>query len=215
MRFKRNQVEQAISRMNELSANAPSAELRTKLKRLLETDRDFGVNPRSFDPERARYAFFSGKPPGSGVEVWFSEYEAFALYTAWCLLEHGWPQATTVAILRRARPLLEPKHSEILKWDPAFLFDERKILEAAQAGTPVVATTRPVHLVIVSRQGRPRQQSSDPTREVRVLENGELMPFIRSEVGLSATNFELVRPAHSLRQMLLQTTPSKRGRGSS
>lgn len=214
MRFKRNQVEEAISGMYDPGARAPSVELKTRLKRLLETDRDLGRKPRSTDPEEATYAFFSAKPPGSGVEVWFSEYEAFALYTGWRLLEHGWPQATAVSILRQARPQLELKHAEILQWDRAKLFDEKKIFESAQAGTLVAWTTRPVYLVIASRQGRPIQRSSDPTREVKILENGELMPFLRSEVGLSVTNFELVRSAHNLRQALLKTAPTKRGRGS-
>ena len=127
MPFKRNQVEEAISRMSDHGAQPPSAELRTRLKRLLETDRNLGRSPRSTDPERANYAFFSAGAPGSGSEVRFSEYEAFALFTAWRFLEHGWPQASAVSILRRARPRLEPKHAEILQWDPAALFDEKKI----------------------------------------------------------------------------------------
>ena len=168
MRFKRNQVEEAISGMYDPGARAPSVELKTRLKRLLETDRDLGRKPRSTDPEQANYAFFSAKPPGSGVEIWFSEYEAFALYTGWRLLEHGLPQATAVSILRQARPRLELKHAEILQWEPTKLFDEKKIFESAQAGTPVARTTRPVYLVIASRRGRPAESSSDPTREVKI-----------------------------------------------
>jgi hypothetical protein len=77
MRVKRNQVEEAISGMSDHGGQAPSVELRTKLKRLLETDRNLGRNARSTDPERANFAFFSAEAPGSGVEVQFSEYEAF------------------------------------------------------------------------------------------------------------------------------------------
>jgi hypothetical protein len=200
MRFKRNQVEQAISGMYDPGSRAPGVELKTRLKRLLETDRDLGRNPRSTDPEQANYAFFSAKPPGSGVEVWFSGYEAFALYTGWRLLEHGWPQATAVSILRKARPRLEPKHAEILRWNPAKLFDEKQIRESAKPGTLATSTTRPVFLVIASRQGRPMER--------------ELMPFLLREAGLSATNFELVGAAHKLNHALRNTTPTKRGRGS-
>lgn len=213
MRFKRNQVEEAISGMYDPGARAPSVELKTRLKRLLETDRDFGRNPRSTDPEEATYAFFSAKPPGSGVEVWFSDYEAFALYTAWRLLEHGWPQASAVSIMRLARPRLEAKYAEIVQKDPATLFDKKKILKSRRAGIPVVSTTSPLYLVIASRQGRPIERSSDHTREVKILEEDEVMPFLRSEVGLSVTNFELVGAAHDLRRALVKTTPSKRGRG--
>jgi hypothetical protein len=214
MRFKRNQVEEAISGMYHPGASAPSTELRTKLKRLLETDRNLGRSMRSTDPERANFAFFSAESPGSGVEVQFSEYEAFALFTAWRLLEHGWPQASAVSILRLARPRLQQKHTEILKKDPAVLFDEKKIRESARPGSVAVSTTNPAYLVIASRQGRPIQRSSDDMREVRILEEDELMRFLRSEVGLSTTNFELVKAAHELRRALMKTTPSKRGRAS-
>ena len=200
--------------MYDPGARAPSIELKTKLKRLLETDRDLGRNLRSTDPEQANYAFFSAKPPGSGVEVWFSEYEAFALYTGWRLLEHGWPQATAVSIIRQARPRLELKHAEILKWDPAKLFDEKQIRGSAKAGMLATPTTRSIFLVIASRQGRPIERSSDDTREVEILTQNQLMPFLLREAGLSATNFELVRAAHNLRQALLKTAPTKRGRGS-
>jgi hypothetical protein len=211
MQFKRNQVEEAISGMYGL-ARAPSVELKVRLKRLLESDRDLGRNRRSTDPEQANYAFFSAGSPGSGAEVWFSEYEAFALYTGWRLLEHGWPQGMAVSILRQARPQLEARHAEILKWDSAALFDEKKIFESAREGAPAAWTTRPVYLVIASRQGRPLQRKADNTREIKILENGELMMFLRSEVGLSVTNFELVRAAHALRKALLKTAPMRRGR---
>jgi len=212
--YKRNQVEEAISVMSDPGARAPSVELRTRLKRLLETDRNLGRSPRATNPEQANFAFFSAESPGSGVEVQFSDYEAFALYTAWRLLEHGWPQTSAVSIMRLARPLLEAKYAEIVQKDPATLFDKKKILKSRRAGTPVVSTTSPLYLVIASRQGRPIERSSDHTREVKILEEDEVMPFVRSEAGLSVTNFELVRVAHELRRALMNTTPSKRGRGS-
>ena len=212
--FKRNQVEGAISRLSGSPTGEPSPELRTRLKRLLETDRSLGRNTRSKDPEQANFAFFSADAPGSGVEVWFSDYEAFALFTAWRLLEHGWPQASAVSIARRARPKLEPKHKEILTWDPNELFDEKKILEDARAGSPAVSTTKPVYLVIASRHGRPVDAESSG-QMVEIVDEVELMRFLRSEVGLSATTFELTTAAHELRRMLGHTEPSKRGRGAS
>ena len=59
------------------------------------------------------------------------------------------------------------------------------------------------------------ERSSDDTREVEILEERELMPFLLREAGLSATNFELVGAAHKLHHALRNTTPTKRGRGSS
>ena len=113
---------------------SPTAALQTKLKRLLDTDRQLGKRPRSKDAKWTNYAFYSGTAPGRGGEVWFSGYEAFALLKALNLMEHGLPQATAVLILRRLRPALEAKHAEILQWDPAELFDEQKILAAAKPG---------------------------------------------------------------------------------
>ena len=214
-RVKRNQLEQAICLMHEPGARAPSVELKTRLKRLLETDRDLGRKPRSADAEQANYAFFSAEPPGSGVEVWFSEYEAFALYTGWRLLEHGFPQATAVSILRRARPQLEPKHREILHLDPAIIFDQERIMQGAKPGSIAVSTLEPLFLTIASRQGRQPVTAVDPTREVRICDEIELMRFVRSEVGLSTTTFELTVAAHKLRAELLKTTPTKRGRAAS
>jgi len=211
--YKRNQSAEAISVTVDEGA-APSAALQTKLKRLLETDRKLGRTPRSNDPERANYAFFTGEAPGRGIEVEFSGYETFALLIGLNLMEHGWPQATAVSLLRQARPILEPKHAKILRWDGAALFDEEKIRGAAKPGALAVSTTRPVYLVIASRKGRPKKRNTDETREVAVLENDELMPFLR-EAGLSSTMIELTRTAHALHTALAKTKPSKRGRGSS
>jgi hypothetical protein len=56
------------------------------LKRLLDTDRSLGRSAKSADPEKATYAFFSQDAAGSGIEVRFQEYEAFALLTGWRFL---------------------------------------------------------------------------------------------------------------------------------
>jgi len=212
--YKRNQAAEAIS-VAIGQGPSPSASLRTEMKRLLDTDRGLYVIHRSNDPEYANYAFYTGEAPGRGTEVWFSEYEIFALRLGLDLMEHGWPQATVISILRRARTDLEPKHAQILQWNPTDLFDQKKILEAAQPGTLAVWTTRPVHLVIASRKGRSRDQSCDETREIAVLEDNELMPFLRREAGISYTMIELTRMAHDLNNVLASTKPSKRGRVSS
>jgi hypothetical protein len=105
--YKRNQIEAAISGVLEPRSPEPTTELRTRLKRLLETDRALGRAPRSNDPARAHYAFYSADSPGSGVEVWFSAYEAFALLNGLRLMAHGWPQGFAVSVMRRARAELE------------------------------------------------------------------------------------------------------------
>ena len=113
--YKWNQVEEAISRT--LAAkDARVGELKLRLKRLLVTDRR--RKRRLGDKSDSRYAFYSQKSPGSGIEVMFSDYEAFALLAALTLLEHGIPQATVVSILRQVRSDLETAHREKLEKRP-------------------------------------------------------------------------------------------------
>lgn len=195
MEYKRNQVEEAISRVFK---RTPSTELKTRLKRLLETDRKL--------EEGANYAFFSTEAQGTGTEVWFSEYEAFALLMALRLLEHGLPQSTAVSIMRGGRARLEPKHTEIMKWNSSELFEE-----TTREGKPGILTKKPVFMVIGSRQEDRRQRKSENARQVEVL--NDPFPLLRNRAGLSATLLELVKDAHDLRRMLQKTTPSKRGRG--
>lgn len=204
-------MEQAISVMLD-QGSRPSTGLQTTLKRLLETDRNWQRKPRSKRLEQANYAFYSGKPPGRGADVLFSGYEVFALLEAVNLVHHGWSQGKTVSILRRLRPALEAKHAEILQWDPTELFDERKILEAAKPGSLAVWSTKPVYLLIVSNT---KDQGSDETMELAVLEQDELVRLPKRAPGTLLTMIELTRTAHDLQGALAKTQPSKRGRGSS
>ena len=149
--FKRNQVEEAIARVLEPGLAKPSSEMRTRLKRLLETDRGFGCSKRSADPERANFAFYSEDGPGRGVENWFSADEAFALLTGLRLMRHGWPQGFAVAVLRLRETCarLEEQHARILKQDPVVLFDERLIRQRAMPGDLAVENTDPVFLAVI------------------------------------------------------------------
>ena len=108
--YKRNQMELAISNWLEPKIQGPSQGLKTRVKRLLETDRALGHAPRSGDPEKANFAFFREAAPGSGFEVWFSAYETFALLLGLQLMSHNWPQRFVVSVLRRVRPELEKEH---------------------------------------------------------------------------------------------------------
>ena len=93
------------------------------MKRLLDTDRSLGRNVRSANPEMANYAFYSSHmPPAVAYEVWFQEYEAFALLIGLKFLEHGFPQQTSVLTLRGVRPDLQQEHARILQLDPKDLF---------------------------------------------------------------------------------------------
>src|SRR6516165_4335363 len=99
MSYKRNQVEEAILRMSEPDLARPSSQTRTRLKRLLDTDRRLGRTKHSTHPERANFAFYTTDAPGRGVELWFSQYEAFALLLGLNLMRHSWPQRLVVTVL--------------------------------------------------------------------------------------------------------------------
>jgi hypothetical protein len=207
-RYKRNQVEEAIFRT--LGArDARVNELKFRIKRLLVTDR------RLRRDEDRRYAFFDQEPPGSGIEVMFSAYDAFALLAAIILLEHGFPQATVVRVMRRVRRELAAAHAEILKKDPTTLFDFEAIRAQAKPGMIATDNTDPVFLVFVKLTASTVADHSGGTAIAVCRGHDELIAFIKrhSVPGSGATYFEFVRLMHALAANLLQTRPVKRGRG--
>jgi hypothetical protein len=209
--YKRNQVEEAIATVLERTAE-PSTELRTRLKRLLDTDRAAGRNVRANDPERANFAFYSGDSPGSGIEVWFSAYEAFALITGLALLRHGWPQSFVVSLMRRVRPVLEKEHGRILKQDPEKLFDFEAIRRDARAGDMAFNNTDPVLLTIVSKFGVQRGQETEPYQWALCRGPAKTLEVLKGVSGGTSTMFEIVGIAHQLSKALGETEPQPRGR---
>ena len=209
--FKRNQVEEAIALVFEPGSAKPTSELRTRLKRLLETDRGLDRNKRSADPERANFAFYSTDAPGRGVENRFSDYDAFALLLGLRLMRHGWPQGFTVAALRRVKPELEKHHARIFKQGPEVLFDDQRIRQRAKAGDIAVDNADPAFLVIISRDQEDRS-GSNPAAICR--SQDQLMRFIKAQgVGKAWTVLEL---ANSVRRPLFRLgqnqTPQARSR---
>jgi hypothetical protein len=213
--FKRNQVEEAISRAIDPTAEKPSTDLLNRLKRLLDTDRSLGRSAKSTDPEKATYAFFSQDAAGSGIEVRFQEYEAFALLTGWRFLEHGFPQQKAVLALRRMRPLLEREHVRIMQLDPNALFDPQRIRAEVQSeGQIYLNNTAPVFLVVSSSEEDSAKTDERSIKSVTIWRTeDDLIRFIKSHFGLN-TIFELVGTSHRLHDCLLRTLPSERGRPS-
>jgi hypothetical protein len=207
--YKRNQIHDAIAALDR-DRKRTDAELLTRMKRLLEADRALGRSKRSRDPEQANYAFYSDEPPGTGVEIWFSEYEAFALFTALRVLEHGFPQGTAVRLLRRVRGQLEAHHARILRQNPDVLFDRQRAREQAVAGGLVGDNSDPVFLTIISGRQSSGRDSSLSCAVCRGMP--EVVKFVGREGGESWTVFELTRPAHLLSAALKKTEPRKRGR---
>jgi hypothetical protein len=209
MHYKRNQVEEAISHLFGEQAAKSSSGLRTRIKRLLDTDRSLPRNiRRSNRPEHANYAFYSSDSPGKGGEVSFSSYEAFAIMIGLQMLNHNWPQKFVVETLRRLRRELEEQHKEILRLDPAERFDEERIRLDAQPGTLVVNTASPIFLLIWSDQ----RSANYPAPSAGIYNNHDAFAVTIAKAGRSSTWLELTRPAHSLSAQLYASLPRKRGR---
>jgi len=211
MSYKRNQIEEAIARISVSNYQKPPSELRTRIKRLLELDRSLRCKLRSKDPEEANFGFFSEEAPGTGVDISFSEYDAFALLNALRIMGHSWPQGFAVAIMRRVRPALEREHARILKQDPVELFDQQAIRAAGRPGVIYVDNTHPVFLVIASKAQRVADEPQLATSAVcRGLD--EVGEFSRRVGASSVSMFEVVTLAHGLHQELMKTRPRRRGR---
>ena len=208
--FKRNQVEEAIACVLEPGSAKPSSEMRTRLRRLLETDRGLGRSKRSPDPERANFAFSGMDPPGRGLESWFSGYEAFALLTGLRLMRQRWPQGLVVAVLRRVKPDLERHHARILRQNPTSFLNNDQIRQQARPGGLAVSNTDPVFLVI-NTQDREHHAGAAAICQGQP----ELMGFIKKwGPGQTWTVTELGTSIHALSLALSKTVPRKRGRGS-
>jgi hypothetical protein len=206
---KRNQLEEAIIRTLG-SGHEQARDLKLRIKRLLLTDRRLGRSKRSDRSNAGRYAFFSGKPEGSGNEVMFTGFEVFAALAALLLLRHGIPQAKVVSVLREVRPELEAAHYEILNRDPKELFDEDGIRAMRSAGAIAVDSTVPIFLAFVELDiGKGRLQAT-----IAVCKGLEdLGRFLKqhSVVGSGTTFFQFTRLMHTLASNLSKTQPVKRG----
>jgi hypothetical protein len=210
--FKRNQVEEAIASVLEPGSAKPSSEMRTRLRRLLETDRGLGRSKRSPDPERANFAFSGMDAPGRGFENWFTGYEAFALLTGLRLMRDRWPQGLVVAVLRRVKPDLERHHARILSQNPTILFDHERIRQQARPGDLAASNTDPVFLVINSKD---REHDTGANPAAICQGQAELMRFIKTfGSGQTWTVMELGTSIPALSLALAKTEPRKRGRAS-
>ena len=212
MSYKRNQIEEAIARIFDPSSQKPPSELRTRIKRLLELDRSIGRKVRSKDPEEANFAFFSEEAPGTGADILFSEYEAFALLNGLRIMDHGWPQSFAVSMMRRVRVDLESEHARILQRDPDKPLDRDRIRERARPGDIAADNTDPVFLTVASKP----QPSPDAALLLSAVCRGsdEVSNFSRDVGASSVTTFEVATLAHQLHSELMKTAPKRRGRAS-
>jgi hypothetical protein len=213
MEFKRNQVEEAIFRTFGAREERRS-ELKFRIKRLLVTDRRLGRNVKSPKTEDQHYAFFGQEPPGSGHEVMFTGYQAFALLAAVILLEHGLPQSSVVGVMRRVRRQFEAAHRDIMGKDPRRLFDRDAVQKNTSPGMIPINNTDPVFLVFVRLTASSVDEQTARGAVAICRGPDQLQVFIKrhSAPGAGATFFEFASLMHELAAHLSQTFPVKRGR---
>ena len=213
-RYKRNQVEEAISRTSEEKGARPSPALRIQLKRLLDTDRDATRKALATGADTVNYAFYSSASPGKGSEVYFSDYEAFALDTGLRLLDHGWPQGFVVNVLRHIRRSFERQHSHILKQDSVKLFDSKQIEALSEAGHIGADNADPVFLTLVTSKHSYKDGIDDRTSAKICRGTKEVSHFVKEHQAHSWSQFELATRAHRLKGELALARPRTRGRQS-
>jgi hypothetical protein len=211
--YKRNQIEDAFSALEKGALALSPKEVKSRIKRLLDTDRTRGA--QGTDRTERHYAFFTEDAQGRGVEVQFSAYEVFALRLGLMMLDLGLPQATVVAILRATRSKLERMHRALLRID----IDDMRLLPP-EPGRIAGEVENPVYLVLpVAADARGRielgQRRTVAIRPARILRGHDaLSEFLRKELGHahSATIMELTMTALRVREALSKTVPLARGR---
>ncbi len=211
--LKANQVQEAIFRT--LGADGKRTdEIRFRLQRLRAADRNLGRRPRSPNEADRVYAFYGDDPPGTGVDILFTSYEAFALLAAIMLLEHGLPQSTVVKLMRQIRSELQLAHAQTLEKDPSELFDQNAVRAHAQPGMIAFYSTAPVILIFLKLTGSSADSQSTGTIASICRNIPQLGQFMKkySSPGTGFSIFEFSRLIHLLEENLSQTRAAKRGR---
>jgi hypothetical protein len=200
--YKRNQVEEAISRTIGEKSAKPSSELRTRLKRLLDVDRTL----KGVDSGTANFAFNSKDAPGKGGQVQFSDYDAFALLTGIRMLNHGWPQNFVVTTLRRIRKDLGDQHSKALGM-------RSRGTTGPQPPAGEMAGMNPASpfLLIVS-DNRTANANDQGPYAMTFANQVDAFRFQMQAVGRSCSWFELEAAAKALKANLARSLPRSRGR---
>lgn len=114
MTFKRNQIEEALWRFfsRDSAGRKPAATFRTRIKRLIELDRQTELT------DGMHRAFGTAEDLGRGVEARFTEFDTFCLCVGLLLLNAGFKQAEIVFLLQHVQADLQDAWS-IVERSPA------------------------------------------------------------------------------------------------
>lgn len=125
--YHRGQVEWALWKAlarPDLRGRAPPNAFVTRIKRLLEIDREGRAHATEVPPQ-APFAFSEGAAEGSGSIASFTAFDAFCLAFALELMDIGFKQSEAVFLIAHVRPDLEEPHARALKGPP---FDRQRRL---------------------------------------------------------------------------------------
>jgi len=122
--YKRNQINEVlIKAIRSSHSRLDDQAVLIRVKRLLDYDRKSKPSPGGITPPV--HAFYDGEAAGSGLDVTFAAYSAFALFIALRLMSCGLPQGRAVFALRYFREPLEREHQRISEIDLASLLGRR------------------------------------------------------------------------------------------
>lgn len=220
-RYKRNQVEEALAYALHFRPPVQPG-LRLEIKRLLDTDRRIGINPRARTPDFRHLAFVSHRPEGTGFNIEYADYDVFAIYVGIKLLRAGFTQLGVATLMRRLRPALAEKHQEILSWEPASLLDNQPDvdLETRVSEGQMVKTLENMVCLILptgkySGPAFKAQADQDQGRPANIAQGkGAIEDRLQIELASGGTPIaiELVNPTHRLAYWLRRTERLERGR---
>jgi hypothetical protein len=114
--YRRGQVEWALWRAFTLArspGDGPPPIFKTRIKRLLDLDRDLDVSGFGAAPPSA-FAFVEPSEGGSGTEAEYAAFDAFCLALALDLLDVGFKQGEIVYLMRHLRETLEDWYPDLL-----------------------------------------------------------------------------------------------------
>lgn len=118
-RYGRGQVEWALECLaskKRWAADDPTL-LRTRIKRLLDADRDV-VLPKQVQSKAAAFAFNAHEPAGKGGEASFTAFDTYCLWIGLRLLHLGFKQGEVAAALKLVRPALSKAYRGVLRRTP-------------------------------------------------------------------------------------------------
>jgi hypothetical protein len=230
--YKRGQVEWALWRAFTLArspGDGPPPIFKTRIKRLLDLDRDLDVSTFGASPA-SDCAFVAPAERGSGVEAQYTPFDVFCLALALDLLDVGFKQGEIVYLMRHlrdmlddwfpkliSRPLLIHRQRPLAKLHPRLPVIERGAGKAPLADARVFLILNRIEMTEVLATPNPQGKAGQPVflepevcEGIRGLQQrlDALMPLHRRTV----ITLEIAAVAQAVRAFLEKAPLVPRGR---